>query len=150
MYYIMLNNTSLTSFQPYGELDPTFVQKHYHELGVNFIVMYRRCRIMTVKFNLSYHHPLITEGWSELRIFLQIDGNKILLMTYHGNNRFLIDIAQPTELNPLELPPYHTYRNVALEPEPFEVKLTSFSVGKYKLVSLFLYVIYIHFQEKYN
>jgi hypothetical protein len=139
MFHIMLNNTSLTSLQPYGELDPSFVQQRYHELGVNFIVMNRRCRIMTVKFNLSYRHPLITEGWSELRSFLGIHGNKMLLMTYLGNNRFLIDIAQPTELNPLELPAYHTYRNVALEPRPFEVTLTSSK--KYKLVSFLLYVI---------
>jgi hypothetical protein len=127
--------------QPYGELDPTFVQQHYHELGVNFMVINRRSRIMTVKFNLSYFHPLITEGWPELRSFLGIDGNKMLLMTYQGNNRFLIHVAQPTELNLLELPAYHTYRNVAMEPDPFQVTLTSFSATNYKLVSWFLYIV---------
>lgn len=127
--------------QPYSELNPRFVQQHYHELELSFIVMNRRCRIMTVKFNLSYYHPLITKGWAELRSFFRIDGNKMLLMTYHGNNRFLIDVAQPTELNPLELPAYHTYQNVALEPDPFQVTLTSFYANKYKLVSLFLYII---------
>lgn len=85
-------------------------------------------------FNLSFHFPLITKGWTELRQLFGINGNKLLLMTYLGDNRFGLDV-QLDEFSPLKLPYYHTYRYIGLELEPFEVKLTKYYAEKYKLVS---------------
>jgi len=80
--------------------------------------MDRRRRTMIVKFNMSYYYPLIIEGWTDVRNFMGIQGNKMMLMTYCGNNRFLIEV-HPSEFNLLNLPAYHTYRFSGLQPDPW-------------------------------
>lgn len=95
--------------QPYGEFDTKFVKEHYYELGLRLTIIDRRGNTKDVDFNLSFHFPLITKGWTELRQLFGINGNKLLLMTYLGDNRFGLDV-QPDEFTPLKLPYYHTYQ----------------------------------------
>jgi hypothetical protein len=101
-----------------------------------------RGRCMNVEFNQNYNHPLIRKGWIGLRSFFGINGNKFLLVTYHGDNLFGIDVGQ-RQFNPLELPTYHSYRYSALEPGQFQVTLTKFSAEKFKLVSFFIFCLKI-------
>jgi hypothetical protein len=130
----MLKPTYILMLQPYGEFDPKFVKEHYCELGQRITIMDRRGNTKDVEFNLSPNYPLIINGWTELRQLFGIVGNKIILMSYLGDNRFVLHV-QSDDFSPLKLPYYHTYRYVGLEPEPFEVKLTKYYAEKYKLVS---------------
>ena len=142
LFIDLLNTTNTNKLQPYGEIDPNFVEGHFAKLGATFTIMDIRGRCMNVNFNQNYNHPLIIKGWIELRAFFCINGNRFLLMTYHGDNLFSIDVGQ-RQFNPLELPSYHSYRYSGLEPEPFQVTLTKFSAKKFKLVSFFIYYLSI-------
>jgi len=113
------------------------VEENYGQLGTTLTIMDTRGRCINVEFNKNIYHPLIIKGWTEMRAFFGINGNKFLLVTYHGDNLFSIYVEQ-RQFNPLELPPYHSYRYIGLEPEPFKVTLTKFSASKFKLVSFFV------------
>jgi hypothetical protein len=103
-------------------------------LTKNLIIIDRDNRRMNVKFNGSVEHPLMLEGWTDMRDFFNITGNKLMLITYVGDNRFVVDV-HPHELQPDSLPSYHTYRHFATDPVSFDVILTQDIATKSQLVS---------------
>jgi hypothetical protein len=115
-------------------MQPRFLEEFIDELDENLIIIDRDNRRMNVKFNGSVEHPLMLEGWTDMRDFFNITGNKIMLITYVGDNRFVVDV-HPHELQPDSLPSYHTCRHFAADPISFDVILTQDIATKSQLVS---------------
>ncbi|CAJ2631982.1 unnamed protein product [Trifolium pratense] len=111
--------------QPYGEMSPKIIEKIYHELEEEVVVFDSENRSLKVKFNRSIQHPLIVGGWSEMRAHFGIDRNRMLVMTYVGKNRFILDFLNQ-EFNPNKLPTYHSYYHFAVDPVTFNVTLTPY------------------------
>ncbi|GAU30497.1 hypothetical protein TSUD_18770 [Trifolium subterraneum] len=126
--YVKNKGGFLTAYiidQPYGEMNPKFIQEIYHELKEEIVVFDREYRCLNVQFNGSVEHPLIVYGWSTMRDYYRIDGNIMLLMTYVGDNHFLLDFL-PQEFDPNKLPSYHIYKHFAADPVSFNVTLTPY------------------------
>jgi hypothetical protein len=60
-----------------------------------------------VKFNGDYCHPLFTNGWHSLRNKLAIQGNAKILISYHGDNIFKVEVGPQITTSQL-IPPYHS------------------------------------------
>ncbi|XP_045822019.1 uncharacterized protein LOC123914903 [Trifolium pratense] len=119
--------------QPFGELEPTFINQIAHELDEEIILINRYLSArLPVKFNCSLTKPLITEGWEEMRKVFRIEGNQLLTMTYAGFKRFIVDV-HPGELNPNELPSFHSFKFEENEPLSFSVRLTYYEATKSQL-----------------
>jgi hypothetical protein len=129
-------------------MQPKFVKEYIHELRQNFTVIDRQNRRINVKFNGSLQHPLIFQGWTEMRDFLGINTNKLLLMTYVGNNSFVVDILQQ-ELQFDSLPSYHSYKHFFTNQKSFDVTLTQDKATSSQLVSLHFTFVHIHFNTSH-
>lgn len=64
---------------------------------------------MLVKFNGSKNWPLITDEWSNVRHAFNIQGDKMLLLTYLRDNLFHIFTFYYYLIDPFKLPSNHTY-----------------------------------------
>jgi hypothetical protein len=60
-----------------------------------------------VVFNKSVGRPLLTDGWSELRLFYQFSGSKIIAFPYLGRSRFQIFVFTHN-ITLADYPPYHS------------------------------------------
>jgi hypothetical protein len=77
----------------------------------------------------------------EMRNVFGINGNKLILLTYVGNNRFIIDV-QPQQFVPQSLPSYHSYKCFDDDPISFDVTLTADTASHSQLVR-FTYLFYV-------
>lgn len=60
-----------------------------------------------VMFNKSVSRPLLTDGWSALRLFYEFSGSKIIAFQYLGGSRFQIFVFAHN-ITPVDYPPYHS------------------------------------------
>jgi hypothetical protein len=129
-------------------MNPKFIQEIYHELKEEIVVFDREYRCLNVQFNGSVEHPLIVYGWSTMRDYYRIDGNIMLLMTYVGDNHFLLDFL-PQEFDPNKLPSYRSYKHFAADPMSFNVTLTPYLAYASQLVSTttLYYVLLFYFSH---
>ncbi|GAU37750.1 hypothetical protein TSUD_102660 [Trifolium subterraneum] len=96
-----------------------------HELEEEIFVIDRENRCLKVQYNGSITHPPIVKNWDKMQNHFTINGNKLILMTYIGNSRFLIDIlSQP--FSPTKLSSFHTFKYFENDPVSFNVTLTPY------------------------
>ncbi|CAJ2638158.1 unnamed protein product [Trifolium pratense] len=118
---------------PFGELEPTFINQIAHELDEEIILINRYLSArLPVKFNCSLTKPMITEGWEEMRKLFGIEGNQLVTLTYAGFKRFIVDVHSG-ELNPNEMPQFHSFKFEDNEPLSFSVRLTDYEATKCQL-----------------
>jgi hypothetical protein len=121
MFCLILAINSLFIFfhfqKPWGEIPCSFVQEFDNELGEDWTLVNNNNIRTTIKFNQHPHHPLGED-------LFQIEGNRMILFSYLGNNLFHINIyhGQPVDLS--RLPPQHTYRLSNRHYDIFDVPLT--------------------------
>lgn len=69
-----------------------FVDKHYLELGEEWIITDPVGNDNLVRFNRSFAKPLLTLGWSSLIKFYGLKGTHWCVMNFKGNSQFDIVI----------------------------------------------------------
>jgi hypothetical protein len=78
----------ISHLQPYGEIRPSFVEHFIHKLGREIILIDAKSNRHKVKFNQNIEHPLLTEGWINLREFYGWNEDKMIFMKFLGNDCF--------------------------------------------------------------
>ncbi|WJX14332.1 DNA helicase [Trifolium repens] len=111
--------------EPHGEMNPKFVREVFNELKDIIVLVDRSNRSLKVQFNKSKEHPMFVAGWSEVGPFFGFEESKLILMTYVGKNRFILDFL-PEPFDPNSLPTWHSYKYSHNEPISFEVELTNY------------------------
>ena len=82
-----------------------------------------------VIFNKSISRPLLTDGWSSLRVFYEFSGDKIIDFQYFGGSKFQIFVFAHS-ITPAEYPPYHSMSAATLCYCTFEVPIAEYGLTK--------------------
>ena len=72
----------------YGECEPTFITKFFHELPLLWTLTDETGNKNKVYFNNSLESPLLTHGWNELRKIYEFVAYQGLYIAYLGNGLF--------------------------------------------------------------
>ncbi|PNY06778.1 hypothetical protein L195_g003256 [Trifolium pratense] len=76
--------TMFFSNQKFGEVDPNFIREFGHELPVEWRIMDYRFEHHIVTYNKDEIHPLLTDGWKEMREVFDLHKNEEIHFAYHG------------------------------------------------------------------
>jgi hypothetical protein len=82
-----------------------------------------------VMFNKSVSRPLLTDGWSALRLFYEFSGSKIIAFQYLGGSRFQI-IVFAHNITLADYPPYHSMSAASSCYCTFEVPIVGYGSTK--------------------
>lgn len=124
----------------------------FTELGKYFEILDRKFNRVVVKFNGSKDHPLIIDGWSDVRHTLCIQGDRMVLLTYLKNNSFFIKVYDEHPIDPFKLPSDHTYRLGLNDNDVFIEQLTAFieQLTAPQLVRIYLVFVWWAFYSLVN
>lgn len=65
----------------WGEIQRSFIQEFYYELGAEFTPVDDNNNMTNVKFNQHPDNPLLTDGWDRVRHVFRIEGDRLMLLT---------------------------------------------------------------------
>jgi hypothetical protein len=114
-------------------MNPLFIEEIYRDLSEEIILMDRTNRRLKVQYNQAFNHPLIINGWDKMTTVFRITRNQLILFTYVGANKFVLDFL-PDEFQPNKLPKYHSYKHHLADPFSFNVSLTPYLASGTELV----------------
>ena len=82
-----------------------------------------------VMFNKSVSRPLLTDGWSALRLFYEFRGSKIIAFQYLGGSELQIFVFADNIIV-ADYPPYHSMSAAASCYYTFEVPIVGYGSTK--------------------
>ena len=92
--------------QEFGEINPKFTDE-FDDVGPVWNLIDAEGNSHEVTFNNSATLPRLTNGWTDLAQFYQIEGMKLILFSYVGQSRFVITLGK-TIVNTADIPSYHS------------------------------------------
>jgi hypothetical protein len=124
----------LSLLKIYGEVDPNFVKEYGSELLDTWKFIDYKDKLHSVEFNQSFIHPLLTNGWREMKDVFGFDINQEVDFLYYGNNVFGLMFSKTLECY-CQIPMYHSrYTRFGYTIE-FIVDVTDDNLNKPFLVS---------------
>ncbi|XP_045800807.1 uncharacterized protein LOC123903843 [Trifolium pratense] len=109
--------------QKFGEVDPNFIRQFGDELPSQWKIMDYRFEHHVVTYNKDEVHPLVTDGWKDMRDVFDLHQNEVIEFAYHGQGLFGIMASRRFESED-QIPDYHSRSVSRGNSVRFQVELT--------------------------
>jgi hypothetical protein len=96
---------------------------YFNDLKDSWYIINHSDETHYLKYNKSYVHPILTEGWSDLQIYNDFPDNVEVLFGYYGHNLYFVEMFREITDRTL-IPPFHSLSKMPLHTLHFHTYLT--------------------------